>query len=83
MSSFTNLSVYSRPNINANRAFTKISALESVYENIRLQAVYVWTGVNGKKNIFILKIYSLQFYAYTCGRDITVMANIIPASRIV
>ena len=52
MSSFTNLSVYSRPHVNVNGAFTKISTLDSVYENICFRPVYVWTGaLNGNKNI--------------------------------
>ena len=52
MLSFTNLSAYSRPHVNVNGAFTKISTLDSVYENIRLHPVYVWMGaLNGNKNI--------------------------------
>ena len=35
MPSFTNLSVYSRPHVNVDGRFTKISTLGSVYENIR------------------------------------------------
>ena len=55
MSSFTNLSVYSRPHVNVNGVFTKIPTLDSVYENIRLHPVYVWmAALNGNKNIRLL-----------------------------